>query len=432
MILAVLAAMVSSLFVCQPEYSSAAMSGLQKRPRTQTRRRVSNPKREQANKFSAFTHKSHGKDSKDASARDLTCAKCHTIPSAEEPDRIAAATKPESVVGYPYHDSCFRCHRQQVYRGDRPVFCTVCHTRVSPRITSRDVYSQFPSPKRADVMAREFPGFFPHGRHQSLMAIERSRPSREINNGLRFLRVSFETEDPDKAQSKALDICATCHLVDKRGPVELPLKGIPSDESLKKIGADTFRTIPGDLKADGHAFCFNCHWQAQKPTKDDCNGCHLSRSDYAARKLEIIEPPALSSNAVRWFANWPTGLPKRFSLKFRHDTHSLSSDGTKESNNHDVGCTACHINITEMTTLNIPKADVQIISCAPCHTRTSSIPVGQGVSVTIYKEMALKSDPDKQYTCVACHTSVIGSEQPPCSHYSVIGEHCPKSEAGGK
>ena len=426
--LAVLTTVASLLFVSQPSYSSALVSDPQKRPQRQTRRRARNPTpAENANKFSTFTHKSHGKESNDARARDLKCANCHTIPSPEEPDRIAAATKPGVVLGYPYHDSCFKCHRLQVYRGDRPVFCTVCHTRASPRLTSRDVYSQFPGPKRGDIIAREFPGFFPHGLHQSLMARHRPRRSRGINERPGFLRISFDPEALDKALPKALDICATCHFTDKREPVVLPLKGIPRDESFKIIDAETFKTIPGDLKADGHSFCFNCHWLAQKPTKDDCNGCHLSRSDYAARKLEIIEPPALSPNAMRWFENWPLGLPKRLSLKFRHDTHTLSSDGKTETNNHDVGCTACHINITEMTTLNIPKADVQIVSCAPCHTKTASIPAGLGVKVTIFDEMALKADNGKKYTCVACHISIIGREQPPCTHYSVIGEQCPKS-----
>jgi len=80
-----------------------------------------------------------------------------------------------------------------------------------------------------------------------------------------------------------------------------------------------------------------------------------------------------------------------------------------------------------MTTLDIPKADVGIISCAPCHTKGSSIRVGRDVKVTIYDEMCNKGDPAQNYTCVACHTSVIGREQPPRTHYSVIGRPCPES-----
>jgi cytidine deaminase len=214
--------------------------------------------------------------------------------------------------------------------------------------------------------------------------------------------------------------------------LSLPLAGIQSDATFKTIEADTFKTIPGYREANAHASCFSCHWEAQEPTKDDCNGCHLSRSDYTSKKREIIEPPSLSANAVKWFENWPSRLPKRFSLKFRHNTHTLSADGQTETNNHDVGCTTCHINIAQMTTLNIPKADVGIISCAPCHAVTSAIPVGQGLRVTIFDEMSLKDDSTKSYTCVGCHISAIGHEQPPCSHYPVIGQPCPKSEQSGK
>ena len=127
--------------------------------------------------------------------------------------------------------------------------------------------------------------------------------------------------------------------------------------TFKQIEGDTFRTIPGFGRENGHAACFNCHWQAQKPTHDDCNGCHLAATDYQTRALTIIQPPALSTNAIRWFRGWPKGVPKRFSLKFRHNTHTRSPDGS-EVNNHDLGCTTCHINIAQMTTLNIPKADV--------------------------------------------------------------------------
>ena len=211
----------------------------------------------------------------------------------------------------------------------------------------------------------------------------------------------------------------------------LPLKGIQSEDTFKRIEADTFKTIPGSREANAHSSCFTCHWLAQKPTKDDCDGCHVSVSDYTTRRLAVTQPPALSVNAVKWFENWPTDLPKRFSLKFRHNTHTLSPDGKTESNNHDLGCTTCHINIAQMTTLNIRKADVQIISCAPCHATTAAIPSGQA-RVTIFDEMQLRADASKNYTCVACHTSVVGREQPPCSHYSVKGEPCPRRPQTGE
>ena len=367
--------------------------------------------------YSVFKHEDHRKE---ANGKELACSSCHTIPTPAQPDRIAAATKPTANSSYPYHDSCFRCHRQQVYRGDRPVICSVCHTRVSPRATARDVYSAFPGPKRGDIIAREFPGYFPHGIHQSVIAFHPRAEPRTRN--LRFVRASFQNADEEAFP----EVCARCHLADERGTVALPIGGIRPESTFEKIAGDTFKTIPGYSAANAHASCFNCHWQAQKPTKDDCNGCHVARSDYTARGLQTIQPPALSANAAAWFKDWPIGLPKRFSLKFRHNTHTPSADGKSETNGHDVGCTACHINVAQMTTLNIPKADVQIVSCGPCHVATTAIPVSQTVRVTIFDEMTSKTDVTKNYVCVACHVSVIGSEQPPCSHYAVIGEPCSK------
>ena len=365
--------------------------------------------------YSVFKHEDHRKD--------LQCSSCHIIPSATEPDRIAAATKPSATSSYPYHDSCFRCHKEQVYRGDRPAICTVCHTRVSPRATPRDLYSVFPSPKRSEALAREFPGYFPHAIHQSVMA--RNQPTMHDRTGaFRVVRTSFRVS-ADTAKNS--DICTRCHFTDPRPTIALPIAGIQIEENLKSIGSDTFKTIPGYRDASAHDVCFNCHWDSQKPTKNECNGCHLMRSDYAARGLQIIQPTALSPNAVRWFQDWPKEMPKRISLKFRHNTHTRSPDGTSETNNHDLGCTTCHANIAQMTTLNIPKADVQISSCASCHAATSAIPVNPTVRVTLFDEMSLKAEADKKYACVACHTSIVGRERPPCSHYSVLGEPCPKT-----
>ena len=420
---------IAGLFIISERVTSTVAREPQRRQK-QIRRRSVTPRAEKVNtRYSIFTHESHGQNSKDAHARSLKCNDCHVIPSAVEPDRIAAATKPSVTLGYPYHDSCLRCHQKEFYRGDRPAICAVCHARVAVRLTSRDVYSKFPSPKRGDVMTREFPGYYPHGLHQSLMARDR-RPPSGLNAGLIFQRLSFVS--PLSDQPARRDICASCHLADERGPVALPLKGIASEDTFKRIESDTFKTIPGAREANAHAACFNCHWEAQKPTKNECDGCHLPQTAYAARKLDVSQPPALSANALRWFEKWPGDLPKRFSLKFRHNTHTLSVDGKTESNNHDLGCTACHINIAQMTTLNLPKADVGIVACGPCHSATAGIPAGDGSKVTIFDEMTLKADISKSYTCVACHTSVIGREQPPCTHYSVIGQPCPKTRQSGK
>ena len=372
----------------------------------------SNPKA--ARDYSVFKHEDHRKDAK---GKPLECSACHLISSPGQPDRISAKTKPESKSSFPYHDSCFGCHREQVYRGDKPQICSVCHTRVSPRATANDLYEHFPSPKRGDVIAREFPGYYPHGLHESVFALNRSD---DLNRRGLFVNTSFAriaTEDSTR------DICATCHFTDDRGTMPLPAS-VQADVTLKHIEGDTFRTIPGFGSENGHATCFNCHWQVQKPTHNDCNGCHLAATDYKTRALTIIQPPALSANAINWFRGWPKDVPKRFSLKFRHNTHTRSPDGS-EVNNHDLGCTTCHINIAQMTTLNIPKADVPIAACGPCHSSLKSISTGPSTSETIYSEITNKQDATRKYTCVACHTPVIGREQPPCTHYQVTGQPCP-------
>ncbi|MBA2733233.1 MAG: hypothetical protein H0U54_10130 [Acidobacteria bacterium] len=258
------------------------------------------------------------------------------------------------------------------------MFCTVCHTRVSPRLTPRDVYAQFPNPKHGDIIAREFPGYFPHGLHQNEIA------------------------------------CNECHITDARDAITLPLKDIQSEETFRTIDAGTFKTTPGERGTSAHTSCFKCHWQESKPTKDDCNGCHLSPLDYKAGKnpvtgktLEIIPPRDLTSNAETWFKNWPADLPKRFSLKFRHD--GAGHAGEK--------CTVCHTNVAQMTTLYIPKADVPINTCAECHSK-EPIPIAGGRSVTICSELKLKEEPGKNYVCVACHTTQVGREQAPDSHYA--------------
>jgi hypothetical protein len=347
--------------------------------------------------YARFRHESHRPP-----AAKLDCNDCHAIRSAAAPDRITAATN-ASADGYPYHDSCVQCHRQQFFVGAAPSICTVCHTRSSPRLTARDMR---PFPRQTDqAIAREFPGYFPHSLHQGVLA---RRDDGERN--WTFVRASFRA--PDTAQQ--LDNCASCHLTDERAPEPIKVGGT---EATYKPEAGTFKTVPA-----GHAACFNCHWQAQKPLKDDCAGCHLSQAEYAKRKraasIEAPLPGVMSANAAQWFKTWPQDWPKRLSIKFRHQT-----------TNHDVGCTTCHINITQMETLNIPKADVPIATCAPCHISASPVLRREGgANVTIFSEMAdeAKDADNKSNTCVGCHTSLIGSERPPCSHYLILGQPCPQ------
>lgn len=401
--LAIVASLLTILFV-YPRASSTAVEPFAQGRQQQRRRRPTPSTQTQARagrNYSRFKHQSHRQP-----VAKLDCADCHAIPSPLEPDTIVAATKP-SIKGYPYHNSCVSCHRPQFFRGASPPICTVCHTRSSPRLTARDM---LPFPKQsAQAIAREFPGYFPHSLHQRVIAGNEG-PSHDSTVSWGFVRASLSSFDDPKA--KALDNCATCHETDQRAPTAIAVGG--SDPTYKPEAKGTFKTSPA-----GHADCFNCHWQSQKPTKDDCAGCHLAQSEFTKKKraasAEAALPGVLSPKAIEWFKSWPSEWPKRLSLKFRHDTL-----------NHDVGCTTCHINITQMETLNIPKADVPIATCAPCHISTSPVLRKDGVTLTIFSEMSEegKDKENKTNTCIGCHVSAIGRERPPCSHYLVLGQPC--------
>ncbi len=407
--LAILFLLLALLFFYPHASSNAYGPALQgRRPQTQPqgrrRRRPPTPQPQTGRtgrNYSRFRHDSHRPP-----VAKLDCNDCHAIPSPSAPDRVTAATKP-GADGYPYHDSCVQCHRQQFFVGAAPAICTVCHTRSSPRLTARDMR---PFPRQTDqAIAREFPGYFPHSLHQGVLARRDKTP---VSDGWNFVRASFSTRV--MAQQQTLENCAACHLTDERAPEAIKVGGT---EATFKPEAKTFKTVPS-----GHASCFNCHWEAQKPVKGDCAGCHLSQTEYTKRKragsFDAALPGVLSANAAQWFKTWPQNWPRRLSIKFRHQT-----------TNHDVGCTTCHINITQMETLNIPKADVPIATCAPCHISSSPVLRREGgANVTIFSEMSdeAKDTDNKANTCVGCHTTLIGRERPPCSHYLILGQPCPQ------
>ena len=306
----------------------------------------------------------------------LNCSNCHAIPSLATPDLVAAATK-TSIKGYPYHDSCLECHRvtaPQFFRGTTPVICTVCHTRSGPRLTARDL-SAFPKPSRAT--APELLGYFSHGIR------EHQRVTRD---------------------------CTTCHMKDERVAVAIQVGG---GETPYQPADGTFKTSPA-----GHASCFeNCHWDKDDPKKDNCAGCHLTAEAIAKRQRNL-----LSRNAVEWFKRWPSEWPKRLSIKFSHE-----SKNHREAENPELVCTSCHVNINQSETLDIPNVPIATCAKSGCHLDPAS-------RTSIGKEMfqedddigeGRNSDPSSkagQHTCTGCHTDVIGSAPPPCSHYLLFDD----------
>jgi hypothetical protein len=265
------------------------------------------------------------------------------------------------IADYPDHSACVSCHRQQFFRGTRPVICTVCHTAVSPRADTRHEF-------RNPVRQRQFKIEFPHDRHQDVIA----RNERLLRQSSIFRSVSFS---PGPAQSpKTYNNCTICHVALEQVPA--PVSTWPDAYVPDAL---TFKTHPVD-----HSSCFNCHWKSQRPERENCDGCHKLASKFAT----------------------PSLVPTRISLKFKHD-------GGGEKRNHVAECTTCHINITKSESLRGLKPDVPITSCSECHNK-------DGLRLDVANELA-KIDKSSDFVCSYCHTSEIGRRDPPAGHYLISG-----------
>ena len=289
------------------------------------------------------------------------CDTCHKIPTAS----WKKVSSYPDITDYPGHEACVSCHRAQFFKGARPVICSGCHTRTSPRDEAR---LEFRNPKNASQFSIEFP----HDRHQDVIAFSRDRR----NFSTKLLshaahKLSFADEPTQNYNN-----CTICHRDDPdHGP---PPKGWPDNF---KPSRETFKGSP-----NGHDSCFNCHWTGAKPIAQNCNGCH---------KLTVTKPN-------------PESMP-RISLKFQHE-------GGGEKKVHVAECTTCHINITKSVTLRGLKPDVPLTSCTECHNR-------EGLRQDLSKELAA-IDKNRSFVCVYCHTSNFGSLDPPASHY-LIAERPP-------
>jgi len=282
------------------------------------------------------------------------CNTCHTPPTAN----WQKASGFPDVADYPGHKACVSCHRPQFFRGAKPVICTNCHTQVGPRADARLAF-------RNPSVPRQFLIEFPHDRHQDVIARARRR-----SYAPRFLAVSFNSV----AEAKTYNNCTICHQAQSKVSASPGgwLDGYVPDVL-------TFKTEPLD-----HSSCFNCHWKAQKPVNENCDGCHKLSTDAVQTSL----------------------VPIRISMKFKHD-------GGGEKKNHVAECTTCHINITKSATLRGLKPDVPITSCSECHNK-------DGLRLDVAGELA-KIDKNREFVCTYCHTSDVGRRDPPAGHYVISG-----------
>ena len=305
----------------------------------------------------------------------LNCSDCHTIVSLDAPDAVAAATK-TTIKGYPYHDSCLECHRTtapQFFRGAAPTICTVCHTRSNARLTKDDM-NRFPM--LSATTAPEFSTYYSHGLREHQTATRN---------------------------------CENCHLKDARASFAITVG--KSSESYKPADG-TFKTLPS-----GHASCFsNCHWDKDDPKKDNCAGCHFTLGSFVKRERMLLR-----ANVLELFKDWPREWPKRLSLKFNHE-----SKNHREAENPELVCTACHIDINRSDVLDIPDVPITTCASAKCHLKTAK-PSVEAEMLDEDDDIAEGKDNDPKskegkHTCTGCHTGIIGSLPPPCSHYKLFGD----------
>lgn len=304
-----------------------------------------------ASKSIDYSHFSHA-----TKQHRQTCNTCHKIPT---PNWQRSSTFPD-IVDYPGHDACVACHRSQFFKGARPVICTDCHAKVSPRDDAR-------LPFRKPDIARQFALEFPHDKHQDVIAML-NRPG-SLNYRATIGGVLFAHRADDKA--KIYNNCVICHTT-RIMPLEAPKTGwidnyVPTSASFKSSPAD-------------HAACFNCHWKSQQPININCDGCH-----------KLSDKPAPHND-----------LPTRLSIKFRHDREQ-----------HLAECTTCHINITKAASLRGLKPDVPITACTECHNK-------DGLRLDVSKELEAL-DKNRDFVCVYCHTSNVGRLDSPPSHYLIAG-----------
>ena len=287
------------------------------------------------------------------------CNTCHKVPT----DHWKKARDFPDVADYPGHDACVSCHRPQFFKGAKPVICSVCHSKVSPRDDARLAF-------RNPAAPRQFLIEFPHDKHQDVIARMLRRLTAEEQP--LFVRASFTYANPSADdKTKHYNNCEICHGPRTTAPVA-PATGW-TDAFVPD--AATFKAAP-----TSHAACFNCHWKSQQPINENCAGCH-----------KLADKPFFAVDA-----------PKRFSVKFRHPREQ-----------HVAECTTCHINITKATTLRGLQPDVPITPCSECHNK-------DGLRLDVSKELEA-IDKNRDFVCSYCHTSDVGRLDPPSSHYLIAG-----------
>jgi hypothetical protein len=387
------------------EPGGEAAAAQRSRPsQSQTRRRPAVAARPRVD-YSKFSHATKG--------HFENCSSCHLIPSFQKPD----------IADYPDHPSCINCHRQQFFRGARPVICSNCHTVTAPRGEAR-----FTFPK--DNRASQFADIFPHASHIKTTTL-----------------LQFEKVAGRKMNIQAT--CMHCHKVD--AVAQKPPVGAPADAFAAPAG--TFMTTP-----TSHATCFACHWQKgaenreQPPLSTECAGCHKNLSKplvqtaaltaavgsgaqaNAANASQII--PAVARGTLRTtlqtrlqpapqgvMAAHKTLTPPRVSPKFVHELDPHKKRTNDEGKEVAITCTQCHAGVRKATTLEALRLKVNQVQLLPscstsaCHTAISGT---TGLKLSVFRELRERGK-DAKFDCALCHAPPVSlNPEVPCSHYKAV------------
>lgn len=285
------------------------------------------------------------------------CNSCHKIPTATatgKPNR-----KYPDITDYPTHSTCLQgchTHREHFFKGANPQICKVCHLAAAPTAEARN---DFPNLTRKS----QFTDLFPHDKHQDIIASLLPKPGSQPSESFRFVPTNLVINGSGVADNKkSYNTCEICHAADKAHVDDTkiwPPKGLDKKFYI-------FKASP-----DQHNFCFSCHWDKQKPTRDQCELCHQ-------RSLPHERPE----------------LPRRDSAKFRHGSHD------------QLECTVCHINITKSGSLD---KDVPLTACTPCHAKPKPL-----TQVNDEIDSRIKNS---SFTCEYCHLANIGRCDPPEGHW---------------
>jgi hypothetical protein len=366
--------------------------------RTQTRRRPPAAAARPRIDYSRFSHATKG--------HFENCASCHQIKSFEQPD----------IRDYPDHPSCTECHRQQFFRGARPVICSNCHTVTTPRSEARFKFPKENTPS-------QFADVFPHASHIKTTSL-----------------LQFEKVSGKKMNIQAT--CQHCHKLDESVP-KLPAS-TPKDDLLP---AGTFMTTP-----TSHTTCFACHWQEgvenrqQPPFATQCRECHrneakplmqtvaLSNALTTAPKspasqtrapLKLVPAVAQITQAAHLTSLPPRVAPKFVHQKYKHQFKPNENwkQGDDEKNKEVlITCTQCHAGVRKAKTLEAMRDRgnlVQLLSCSTsaCHTALSGT---TQLKLSVFRELRERGK-DAKFDCALCHTPPISLKpEVPCSHYTAV------------